>query len=115
MSPLERNQESKTQTHHKHGVAIIIISNNLGGFYTRYNSEKELRYDMEKSPLEGLTHHYTQSQVSEVWGAHIDNSHRWQNGWGLEYGSKFSYSSTVNRQDNFVPIRMRVKELVKNC
>ncbi|MDN4753080.1 outer membrane beta-barrel protein [Porphyromonadaceae bacterium W3.11] len=105
ISPLERNQESKTQTHH---AALEYVYNNslmVGGFYTRYNTDRELQYGMDKTPLEARAHHYIQSQSSEVWGAHIDNRHRWQSGWGLEYGSKLSYSHTVNRQDNFVPIK----------
>lgn len=104
-NPLVRDQETKSQTHH---VALEYVYNKslmVGGFYTRYTSERELQYGMEKTPLDARAHHYTLGQVSEVWGTLIDNSHRWQNGWGLEYGSKFSYSSTVNRQDNFVPIK----------
>lgn len=104
-NPLDREQRSNNLTHH---TALEYVYNNslmLGGFYTHYNSEKELQYGMEKTPLDARAHHYTLNQVSEVWGAHIDNSHRWQNGWGLEYGSKFSYSNTVNIQDNHVPVK----------
>lgn len=105
VSPLERHQVSETQTHHAALEYVYDNSLMVGGFYTRYGTDRELQYGMEKTPLEARAHHYTQGQASEVWGAHIDNSHRWQSGWGLEYGSKFSYSNTVNRQENFVPLK----------
>ena len=96
--PLESLNKGNDNTHH------VAINYRLGGnllaglFYTHYRDHREVLYGMEQSPRSPYATSYTSDQLSQVWGGHIDNSHSWDGGWGLSYGSKVSYSKTINGQ-----------------
>lgn len=96
--PLESLNKGNDNTHH------VAINYRLGGnllaglFYTHYRDHREVLYGMEQSPRSPYATSYTSDQLSQVWGGHIDNSHSWESGWGLSYGSKVSYSKTINGQ-----------------
>ena len=96
--PLESLNKGGANTHH------VAINYSLGGnllaglFYTHYRDHREVLYGMEQSPRSPYATSYTSDQLSQVWGGHIDNSHSWDGGWGLSYGSKVSYSKTINGQ-----------------
>lgn len=96
--PLDRVQNSSDNTHH---AALEYIYNDhlmAGAFYTNYNQRKDVQYGLERTPLPNRALSYSMDQRSQVIGVHVDNSHKLDSGWGVEYGSKFSFSNTINRQ-----------------
>lgn len=100
--PLDRVQYSVANTHH---AALEYVYNDhlmLGAFYTNYNGSKDVLYGLERAPLPTRALAYFMDQKSQVLGGHIDNSHNLGSGWGIEYGSKFSFSNTINHQQHRV-------------
>lgn len=97
----ERLQEGDRATNH---VALEYTYDELlvGAFYTHYRDHAETTYGVDRQPMPDFATHYLSDQTSQVAGAHIDNSHRWESGWTVEYGSKVSYSDTKNRQEFLV-------------
>lgn len=108
----ERHQYRYKATNH---IALEYAYDKLtlGAFYTHFKSDVEIKYGMEKSPLPSTAVHTQDNQVSQVFGAHIDHSKNLQYGWGIEYGSKFSYSNTDNRQEVLHNLSLIAQDAIK--